>query len=153
MNALQAVGNENVGVAYIYGNYSEAGKQNPTNLLKSILLQLVSRKRVIMEELTEAYKKHAKEGTAPSLLECCRLLHAAVGSFSKTYLVIDALDGCAEATRETLFGQLRKMKPQISILNTSRYTFSDYYDSRSALRLEIEADILDIRQYLEERIR
>ena len=152
MNALQAVGDEQVGVTYIYCNYSEAEKQNPTNLLKSILLQLVSRKREMIEELTEVYKKHSKDKTTPSLLESCRLLHAATGLFSKIYLVIDALDECAERTRDILFTELRKLKPQISVLITSRHTFNGHYDPESALRLEVKADVLDIRHYLENRI-
>ena len=152
VNALQAIDDEQVGVAYIYFNYSEAEKQNPTNLLKSILLQLVSRKRVVTEELTEAYKKHTKQGTAPSLSECCLLLQTAIVCFSVTYLVIDALDECTGGTRGILFAELRKMKQHISILVTSRQTFSDFYDSESASRLEIEADVLDIRHYLEARI-
>ena len=152
VNALQAVDSEHIGVAYIYFNYSEAERQNPTNLLKTILLQLVLRKRVVPEELTEAYKRHAKEGTAPSLHECSHLLQAAMVTFSKVYLVIDALDECAEGTRDILFTELRKMTPHISILITSRHTLSDCYDSESALRLEIEADLLDIRHYLEARL-
>ena len=152
VNALQAVDDKHIGVTYIYFNYSEAEKQNPTNLLKSILLQLVSRKPVVTEELTEAYKKHAKEGTTLSLPECCRLLQAAIACFSMTYLVIDALDESTEGTRGTLFAELRKMKQHISILVTSRHTFSDYYDSGSALHLNIEADALDITHYLEARI-
>lgn len=153
MNALQAVGSEQSAVTYIYCNYSEAEKQNPENLLRSILLQLVSHKHVIMDELTEAYKKHSKEGTTPSLHECCRLVHAAIGCFSKTYLVIDALDECAEGTMNILFAELRKMRPPISILITSRHIVTNHYDPTSALRLGIEADVVDIRQYLEERIK
>ena len=118
----------------------------------SILLQLVSRKRVITEELAESYQKHAKHGTAPSLPECCQLLEAAIVCFSMTYLVIDALDECAEGTRDKLFAELRKMKQHVSILITSRHTLSDYDVSESDLRLEIEADALDIRHYLEARI-
>ena len=152
VNALQAIDDKYIGVTYIYFNYSEAEKQNPTNLLKSILLQLVSRKPVVIEELTEAYEKHVKEGTTLSLPECCRLLQAAIVGFSMTYLVIDALDECTESTRDILFAELRKMKQHISILITSRHTFSDYYDSESVLRLNIEADALDIRHYLEARI-
>ena len=152
VNALQAVDDRDVGVAYIYFNYNEAEKQNPTNLVKSILLQLVSRKRVVTEELTEAYKRHAKDGTAPSLPECCRLLQAAIACFGMTYLVIDALDECTGSTRDILFAELQRMKQNVSILITSRHTFSDLYDSESALRLDIEADVLDIRHYLEARI-
>lgn len=152
MNALQALGSADVGVAYIYCNYSEAEKQNPRNLIKSMLLQLASRKREMIIELTDAYKKHSKEGTTLTLPECCRLLHASTSYFSKIYLVIDALDECAECTRDTLFAELRKIKPQISVLITSRHTFSDCYDPKSALRIVIEADVLDIRQYLETRI-
>ena len=152
VNSLQAIDDKHIGVTYIYFNYSEAEKQNPTNILKSILLQLVSRQPVVTEELTEAYKKHAKEGTTLSRPECCRLLQAAILCFSMTYLVIDALDECTEGTRDILFAELWKMKQHISILVTSRHTFNDYYDPESALRLDIEADALDIRQYLEARI-
>lgn len=116
-------------------------------------MQLVSRKSVIMEELTEAYKKHSKEGTTPSLRECCRLVHAAIGCFPKIYLIIDAWDECAEGTRDILFTEIRKMKPPISVLITSRHTSTNHYDQESALRLEIEADAVDVRQYLEERIK
>ena len=133
-------------------NYSEAEKQSPTNLLKSILLQLVSRKHAITEELKEAYKKHSKEGTAPSLPECCRLLKAAIACYSKIYLVIDALDECAEDTRDILFAELWKMTPNMSIIIASRHTVNSLHDSESALRIEIEADVLDIRNYLEARI-
>lgn len=120
-------------------------------MLKSILLQLVSRKPVVTEEVTEAYKKHEKKGTTLTLPECCRLLQAAIVCFSMTYLVIDALDECTDGTRDLLFAELLKMKQHISILVTSRHTFSDHYDSERALRLNIEADALDIRHYLEAR--
>lgn len=152
MNALQAVSSESIGVAFIYCNYSEAEKQSATNLLKSILLQLASRKRETIEELTAAYKKHSKEGTSPCLLECCHLLHAVTALFSKIYLVIDALDECAERTRDMLVAEIGTMKPQINVLCTSRHTFTNCFSTEDASYLEVKANASDIRHYLDKRI-
>ena len=153
IHTLQLVDSKCLGVAYLYCNYSEAEKQSPTNLLKSILQQLVLRTGILVNEMTELYEKHSKTMTTPSLGECCQLLKAAAGCLPKVCIVIDALDECTEATRDILLSEIRQTMPRIHLFITSRHMFSHQCAREDSLCLEISADEMDIRQYLYERMK
>jgi hypothetical protein len=82
------------------------------------------------------------------------LLQYEVSSFSKVFVVIDALDECLEndGTRESLIAEIKKLQPSIHLLVTSRHIASIEREFEKAARLEILANDEDIRRYLGGRI-
>jgi hypothetical protein len=142
----------NIGVAYIYCNYKDTFKQTPVNLIASLLHQLVLQKEILQGELTALHKRHIRNKTRPTLAEYTKLLQAAADCFSKVYIVIDALDECPEAdqARQSLLKEIGKLDC-VSVLVTSR-NIPIGGELQSATRLDVRANDLDIRKYLEERM-
>ena len=98
------------------------------------------------------HKLHIRNKTRPTLGECTKLLQAAADCFSKVRIVIDALDECPEATqaRQSLLEEIGKLD-RVNVLVTSRNILIDS-ELRNAARLDVRADDLDIKNYLEERM-
>jgi hypothetical protein len=102
--------------------------------------------------LTALHKGHIRSKTRPTLSECTKLLRAAVDCFSKVRIVIDALDECPEANqaRQSLLEEIGKLDG-VSALVTSR-NIPIESELRSATRLDVRADDLDIKHYIEDRM-
>lgn len=115
-------------VAYFYCNRNEPSRRDPANVLRSFVKQLsISRnEQAIQEILVEIYKEKQRIGFASAQLtleEAESLLPNLMQAYSRTTLVLDALDECYEGSRSELiriFGRLIKVSPQLKILVSSR---------------------------------
>ncbi|KAI9778477.1 MAG: hypothetical protein M1816_004032 [Peltula sp. TS41687] len=143
------------GLAYIYCNYKEAAKQTPTNLIASLLQQLVAQTSSNnIYDLIDTYAKHTKQKTRPSLHEYSQLLRTTVDTFSRVFIIIDALDECPESddARHILLNKIKELKPKVCLLVTSRPIPSIGRILKDAVHVEVQANAEDITNYLEERI-
>jgi len=126
------------------------------NLIASVVQQLIQRRTVMPEELNRLHKAHIHERTRPSLKECFDLLQSQVLLFTKTFVVIDALDELPESngTRARLIAEIQKLRPTVHLLVTSRYDASieSIFQTEDAARIEILARDEDVKGYLESRI-
>lgn len=141
-----------VGILFIYCNYKE--EQSIENLLGSLLQQLTQRRSDISDNIRSLYNSHIRKNTSPSLNEYSKLLQTEIRLFSKTFIIIDALDECSKIeNRHALLRELRKLLPTAFLLITSRPHITDIpqYFERFSL-LEIRASNEDIKAYIEERI-
>ena len=149
----EVYGRENVGIAYIYCTYREE-THTATNLISSLLKQLLQQLRPISSSILDLYRHHRDKTTRPSLSEYSRLLAAELHRFSKVFVVIDALDECTEEgrVREQFLTEVLKLIPSVSLLLTSRDIPDMKRKFEVAARLDIQASDEDIRIYLESRI-
>lgn len=112
-------------------------------MLRSFIKQLsISRdERAIQGALVEVYKKKQRTGFASAQLtyeEAESLLHDLMQTYSRTTLVLDALDECHEDSRIALietFNRLIKVVPWLKILISSRR------DNDIKLQLEKESNV------------
>jgi hypothetical protein len=145
---------EDVGIAFIYCSYKEQMDQNLTNLVASLLQQLVQRHSVIPNKVRSLYEQHISKRTRPTLAECYELLRSELTSCSRAFIVVDALDECNETngTRSRLIAELLSLPPTAYLLVTSRHVLSIEDTLNQSSRLEIRASDTDVRIYLENRI-
>jgi hypothetical protein len=143
---------ENVGIACIYCSYKEQHEQTTTNLIAGLVQQLVQRHTIVPDDVRNLYKYHMRTRTRPSLREFSNLLQSQLHKFSKTFVIIDALDECSESNRESLITEILKLQPGIHLLVTSRHIAEIECLFENAARLEILAKDEDVRRYLEGRI-
>lgn len=149
----QSLNRAEIGIAYIYCNYKEVAKQKLDQLLAHLLHQLVAPGSLLTDQLMTLYQTNAYKQTRPSIEDYTGLLHAAVQSFDKVYVVVDALDECPETdgTRKSLIAELRALN--INVLITSRDLPIIQNHLSNAVRLEIRASEEDIQEYIQYRIR
>lgn len=142
----------NVGVAFIYNNYNRHKDQTVTKLLAAILKQLVRERPLYGEPVKNLHTEHADRGTDPSLDEICNALNSVLNNYSKTYIILDALDECTDdnGTRSNLISILRNLQigTNTSLLVTSRFDSGIEQSLQGSPTLKIEANEADVKRYV-----
>ena len=140
-------------LAYVYCSY-----QNPEhtslNLLASILQQLAQRQAVLPQRIKDSYTRHTAEGTKPALEEILVELQAISRDLNKVFIVVDALDECAQekGTRISFLEAMPKIGNRFRLLITSRTTTNVFNHLPSAVCINIDAKDADVTKYLKSRI-
>ena len=128
--------------------------QSATNLISSLLSQVLLNQSSVSEEVMELYQRHQNKNTRATDDELCGVLCAQILKFTQVFVLVDALDefNAETGNREHLLIQLQKILEQdpARLLITSRHnvecSFSD------AKYIDIRASDADIREYLHSRV-
>jgi phosphoribosylpyrophosphate synthetase len=146
---------KDVGIAYIYCDYQDQTDQSPENLTSSLVKQLARKQGVMPPLLEELYKKFSRGGKRPNLKEITTLLLQLSSSFSKTYIIVDALDECESIVHRKKFLSVLQVleNAHIRLFITSRPHPPDIQRAfNSKPQLNIVATEQDIREYLASRL-
>lgn len=105
------------------------------------------------DELLSLYDRHENR-TRPLLSEYTQLLQTTIHSFSKVFVIIDALDECPEthSMRDVFLAEFQEVQPYICTFITSRHIASIERYFSDAVRLDIEPNDEDIHGYLGPRL-
>lgn len=125
-----------------------------TQLLEALLRQLALR-RLTSNSIELLQKKHKEMGCRPSLDTLTTVLKTEIETYSRIFIVIDALDECyPEEVQMDLLGKLQYVtgKPSAKLMVTSRLIPSIERAMRADIKLEIIATDGDIRSHVEARI-
>lgn len=143
-----------IAIAFLYCNYKRQLEQTVSNLVTSLLKQLVQDHSTAFNDVKDWYKGHNDRSTQPTTEEVLTVLGAVAEKFSKVFIVVDALDECSEidGTRAKLLAALRSMPSTVKLLITSRDLPSIAAEFREANRIDINANDEDLQKYIEGRI-
>ena len=100
----------NATVACFYFDYAAQNEQFPTNMLGSLLKQLVCGQEEIPEEISRAYQdqQNAIGGRELQLSDIVKMLQT-TSSRKRTFICIDALDECVEGHRVKILCSLNQI--------------------------------------------
>ena len=155
VNHLQRIfKDDNVAIACIYCNYKEQAEQTVSNLVASLLKQMVHDQYTTSDNVKALYKRHKDGKTFPDLDKFTTALTSEIGMYSKAFIIVDALDECREddATRANLLRVLRSIAGTVNLMVTSRDLVSIAREFQETKRLDICANDQDVRRYIEGRI-
>ncbi|KAJ5177143.1 uncharacterized protein N7482_003020 [Penicillium canariense] len=143
--------NSTVGLAYIYYNFKRQDDQMINNLLASLLKQLAKRCVALPDSIKELYWYHKAKQTRPSADEISKCLHIVAATFSKLFIIVDALDECQASSRLPFISELFNLQTRHSanIFATSRFIPEIIDQFKDSISLEIRATDEDVRIYLE----
>jgi hypothetical protein len=149
-----------VACIYVYFDYKTQTqtqkRQDLSSLLSSLLGQLVRQGDQITPEIKSTYKAYKSGDMQPTPDEYLRMLKSQIKLFSKAFVVVDALDECLNDsetnTQNDFLKALRQLPHKAHILFTSRPDISIGKKIQPNAKLEIRANPIDLRKYLEYRI-
>ncbi|THX55134.1 WD40 repeat-like protein [Aureobasidium pullulans] len=145
-----------VGIGYIYCSFERKQQQKPEDLLASLLKQLARGLHDTPPSVADLYTSHKDRNTRPCLEDLITALVAVLGQYSKTFIVVDALDECQSSHnwQKGFVHALLKIHTQIqvSIFATSRHSLDVDKTFESAMSLEIRASKEDISKYVRGRM-
>jgi ankyrin repeat protein len=143
-----------VGIAYIYCNFRRQQEQRPVDLIASLLKQLIQGLPSVPQAIQRLYEHYQHKRTRPSLDEISQALQSVVANYSKTFIVIDALDECqvSDGGRKRFLAELFNLqaKTATNLFVTSRFIpeIEKEFDGKS-MPLEIRASDHDLHKYLD----
>ena len=101
---------QNTTVTCFYLDFAARKEQSVTNILGSLLRQIVGGMEKVPEDITQAFKEQKKVigGRGPRLPDIVKMLQTITSSL-RTFVCIDALDECAAPHRVKLLNSLQQM--------------------------------------------
>ena len=146
----------NVGIAYLYCNFRRQQEQKPADLFASLLKQLVQKQPSVPESIKGLYMCHKDRRTRPSSDEILKVLPSVIRDYSRTFIIIDALDECqvSNGVRRILLSKIFNLqaKTAVSLFATSRFIpeiEKEFERGKRGLSLEIRASDEDVQRYLD----
>jgi hypothetical protein len=138
-----------VGIAYVYCNFRRQDEQTVTELLASLLKQLVQSLPVFPECVKSLYNKHKDNRSRPPLEETSSTLGSIAKLYSRVFVLIDALDECraSDGSRKRLLAEVFNLG--VNIFATSRFIPQITELFEDSISLEIRATDEDVRRYLD----
>ena len=101
---------QNIAVACFYVDFAAREEQSPTNMLGSLLKQIVAGLERIPEEIRKTFQDHKKVigGRGLRVPEIVKMLQS-VTSLRPTFICVDALDECVEGYQPEVLDSLRQI--------------------------------------------
>jgi NACHT domain. len=152
------LGDRDVGIAYIYCDFRRIDDQTVEQLIANLVKQLLRNKCPPPPAVMDAYSRHQKHRSLPSLGNLEEMFHAVATLYKDAvFIIIDALDECQMSGNvrskfiETLLS-LQSRGIDINILATSRPVpdIVEAFDGHSCLEIAAQRD--DIERYLRNKM-
>ena len=150
---------QNTAVACFYVDFAAREEQSPTNMLGSLLKQIVGGLEKIPDEIRETFQDYKKVigGRGLRVPEIVEMLQT-VTSLQPTFICIDALDECVEKHRPEVLDSLKQIlekSPSTRIFLTGRWHIREEIDEHlggSAEILSIKLNYDDTAEYIRMRL-
>ncbi|KAF2175608.1 ankyrin [Zopfia rhizophila CBS 207.26] len=148
--------NDRIGITCLFCSYKRQNEQRLADLLAALLKQLVQERPVLPGAVEILHRTHTGTNTRPSSDELLEALRSVVESYSRVFIILDALDECinTDKTRECLSHEIFKLQKQtgISLFATSRIIPAIMKEFEGYAPLEIRASDEDMQKYLGSRM-
>ncbi|KAM0355174.1 hypothetical protein ACHAPU_001037 [Fusarium lateritium] len=150
---------KDAGIAYVYCIFQPEHEQSAQGFLASILEQLVRRRPLLSERLRPLHEKHDRRGTQHTLQEIYDILENVVRTYSRVFILIDALDEYQENRRPGDNWQIfideifnLKSKTRANVFATSRFIPSIIERFQNKTTVEITARDEDLYKYIDQNM-
>ncbi|KAJ6780196.1 hypothetical protein PWT90_04456 [Aphanocladium album] len=145
-----------VGIAYVYCDFRRKYEQTADNLLLSLLKQLSQGKSCLPSSVQDLYDRYKTRKTLPSWDDISKTLELVSESYTRAFLIVDALDECQSAgdCRGKFLSELFRIQRTCAtnIFITSRFVAEITGEFSGSMSLEIRAKKDDVKIYLEGHI-
>jgi len=152
------LGDRDVGIAYLYCNFRRVDDQRVEQLIANLVKQLLRNKFPPPPAIMNAYTRHEKHRSQPSLSDFEEMFHAVSALYKDgVFVIVDAVDECQMSDNarpkfiEALL-RLQSRESNVNLLATSRPVPDIVEAFNGHSRLEIVAQKDDIEQYLRNQI-
>lgn len=130
-------------VAYLYCSYKQRQEQRPVDLLASLLKQLAQQQPSLPESVKTLYEHHRDKKNHTSFNEISKTLRSTVGDYSRTFIIIDALDEyqVSNEARKEVLSEIFSLqaKTGANLFSTSRFIPEVTKEFEGSISIEIRA--------------
>lgn len=145
---------------YFYFDFNDKQKQDPELMLRSLVSQIVQQSTKTSSGIKTLYSSCVNGKRLPTVDALLKILQKMIQQFLQVFIVIDALDECAE--RRSLMGTLETIAGwrlnNLHLLFTSRRewemerSLEEIVDCQNRIGLQSNVVDADIQQYIRQRL-
>jgi hypothetical protein len=135
-------------VVYLFCDYQVSETQRDVEILSSINRQLVQQLLALPEAVKSFRDRFLKQNRSPTADEHAALTETISKGFSKVFVIIDALDECAEKYRTGVLLVIKRLARFTRVLLTSRPNLhlDQEFDNLACLCIEAHGE--DVESYV-----
>lgn len=143
-----------VGIAYLYYNFKRHQDQKAEHMLASLVKQLAHNQRLFPEALHQLHDRYDPMHTRPFIGELSDILTALIQSFSRVFILIDALDEGDDGDRTKFLSKIFVVqeKTGFNLFATSRVVNTIAAKFEGSISRNISPSRHDIFQFLNVRM-
>ncbi|KAF5697455.1 hypothetical protein FMUND_15405 [Fusarium mundagurra] len=147
-----------IGIAYVYCSFQRQDKQKAEDVLASLLKQLAEGQSALPESVKSLHDKHKGKRTRLSLDEVSTALCSVVALYSRTFVIIDALDEALFEDRDKFLAALSNLQQggqaHLNILTTSRPEVASHFEEHfdGYIPRQIRAADNDVLSHIQGRL-
>jgi hypothetical protein len=145
-----------VGIAFIYCDYKLRHQQTGDMLLTSLLKQLVAGRSTLPDHIQKLYNDHEMGTRSLSSEDIRATLRSVTSSYSRTFIVVDALDEGEDHHLTTLFSEVFSLQKRfdVNVIATTRPAVTERLSGlfKGAIETDISAKDEDVQRYVEEHM-
>lgn len=143
------------GIAFAYCDYKLQKQQSTNSILASLLKQLIEHQPVLSGDIKDLYGKKENTRNMLSLDDIRACIRSVISSYSRVFIVIDALDECDSEQLADLLPEISALRDdhQVNFMATARRVPQIMKSFEKAQQMEIRATTTDIQKYVEGHIR
>lgn len=149
-------GDTSIGIAYLYCNFRRRDEQQIADMLCSLVRRLAATQASIPESVKTLHDLHRPLESRPPIDVVSRTLRSVVATYSKVFIIIDALDECdnSQGGRIALLSELLGLQEtyMVNLFTTSRFIPEIAERLQGSISLEIRASDHDVMRYLDSQI-
>jgi hypothetical protein len=142
---------DDIGVAVLYCSYGTREEQTKEKLLAGLIRQLVKHRHSESEILMTHYEKCKNAKRRPSFSELSDMLQYVAATYSKIFVVVDALDEYESTVWSPIISKLRRLQtllPELGLMVTFRPHIAVAEEFSRAVNFEIRASSKDLEYYV-----
>ncbi|KAI5460114.1 hypothetical protein BGZ63DRAFT_406059 [Mariannaea sp. PMI_226] len=151
----------NQGLAYFYCQRQDENRRQPKSILRSFVRQLASpfgRREAIHQALKGLPRKLRDEGEELNMAMCQELLISLIKSYSRTTIILDALDECDPESRDQLMECLDELTTQCRELQVFISSRTDpdirlHFCSKPIIHIQATDNQDDIETFVQDQLR
>lgn len=146
---------QDIGIAFFFCDYQDQEYQSSTAIIASLLKQLSSLRSPLPSAVVDLYKRSGRRQGRLQFEVLVNTLKGIAKEFSRTYIIIDALDECSDKNyRRSLLQILSELEMMsVKLFLTSRPHSEDIKRNLGTYpQIIVEASEADIRTYLDHKI-
>jgi hypothetical protein len=140
-----------IGIAYLYCKFRHQHEQSAEDLLANLLKQLAQGQSSLLDSVELLYDRHKTESTRASFEEISATLQSVAFTYSRVFIVVDALDECQATCRSSFVSEIFKFqtKTRANFLATSRPSMAIEKNFKGCLSLDFLPIDEDFGVYLD----
>lgn len=155
---LASISAEDVFVGCVFFNRERHQQITTSMVLGSLLVQFINMRDIIPSDIVRTWVAHQEDSSLPHSRIMGSMLLTELRRFSKSFIIIDALDECPSQTqRELLFSLCAAQRdhPALHLLVSSRNMggIGEDTDLDQAPVFEISAQAKDLHLYIENQVK